>query len=126
MKRFGYWRDPLFLSGCVLYAMNRWLLTPHAASPFLHGQFNDCLIVPCALPLMLWLHRWLGLRADDRFPTFGEVALHVAVWSVLCEVVGPQFMNVTGDVKDVLAYATGGLMAWIWWHRETPLARCAV
>ena len=125
MKRFGYWRDPLFLVGCILYASNRWVLKLHVASPFLHGQFNDCLIVPCALPVMLGLHRWLGLRADDRFPTFQEIAFHVAVWSVLCEVVGPQFMRVTGDAKDVLAYAAGGGVAWLWWQRERLWSRCA-
>ena len=116
MKRFGYWRDPLFVVGCALYGLNRWVLKPHVHSDFLHGQFNDILLIPCALPLVLWLQRQLGLRHHDLPPTLREIAFHLAVWSALFEVVGPHFLRVTGDPLDVLAYAIGGAVAGIWWH----------
>ena len=116
MKRFGYWRDPLFLICCGLYALNRWGVKPHVHSPFLHGQFNDLLLIPCALPLVLWLQRRLGLRKHGAPPTFSEIALHLLVWSVVCEGLGPRFMHTTGDVWDVVAYTAGGLLAWVWWH----------
>lgn len=119
MKRFAYWRDPLFLAACVLYALNRWLVKPHVHSPFLHGQFNDCLLIPCALPLILWLQRQLGLRAQDDFPSAGEIGFHLVVWSVLFEFIGPHLMRVTGDVRDVVAYAIGSFIAWCWWHSWT-------
>ena len=119
MKRFAYWRDPLFLAACVLYALNRWLVKPHVHSPFLHGQFNDCMLIPCALPLILWLQRRFGLRANDDFPSAGEIGFHLVVWSVLFELIGPHLMRVTGDAWDVAAYVVGGLIAWLWWRSRT-------
>jgi hypothetical protein len=116
MKRFGYWRDPLFLAGCAGYVLNRWLVKPHVHSPFLRGQFNDCLLIPCALPLLLWFHRKLGLRPHDGFPTASEIGFHLVVWSVLFEIIGPHLMRVTGDVRDIVAYVAGGLVAWCWWQ----------
>ena len=116
MKRFGYWRDPLFLVGCALYVLNRWAIKPHVHSPFLHGQFNDLLLIPCALPLVLWLQRHLGLRKHDAPPTVSEIVFHLVAWSLLMEVAGPHLMHVTGDPLDVLAYAVGGALAGVWWH----------
>ena len=116
MKRFGYWRDPLCLAACAFYAVNRWLVKPHVHSPFLRGQFNDCLLIPCALPLVLWLQRQLGLRSHDEYPLPGEILFHLVIWSVLCEVIGPHLMRVTGDVRDVAAYTCGALVAWLWWR----------
>ncbi len=118
MKRFGYCRDPLFLLACALYALNRWAVKPHVHSLFLRGQFNDCLLIPCALPPVLWLQRRLGLRREDGFPTGQEIIFHLVVWSVLFEVIGPHIMNVTGDIWDAVAYAAGGLVAWLWWRSQ--------
>lgn len=115
MRRFGYWRDRLFLLGCALYALNRWGVRPHVHSPFLHGQFNDGLLIPCALPLVLWLQRGLRLRGHDEYPSAGEIGFHLVVWSVLFEVIGPHIMRVTGDPLDVVAYAVGGVLAGVWW-----------
>lgn len=119
MKRFRYALDPLCIFGCAVYALNRWLVKPHVDGIFLHGHFNDLWLIPCALPLVLWLHRNLGLRNHDGPPTPGEVGLHLAVWSIICELVGPRlFVHATGDVLDVLAYAVGGLAALAWWQRD--------
>ena len=38
--RFGYMHDPLFLACVVLYALNRLVLKPHLATPFLHEHLN--------------------------------------------------------------------------------------
>lgn len=118
MNRFGYWRDPLFLACSILYAINRWGLKPHLHSKLLHHQFNDLLLIPCALPLVLWAQRRLGLRPHDRFPGWNEIVLHVGVWSIVCEWIGPRLMPATGDWKDVVAYALGGWLAWQWWRRQ--------
>ena len=101
-----------------MYALNRWLLKPHLAVPFLRGQFNDLLLIACALPPMLLLHRKMGLRGHDRMPTLSEVGLHTAVWIVVCEVIGPRFWRGTGDYLDVLAYLAGALLATLCWHRS--------
>jgi hypothetical protein len=125
VKSFRYWRDPLCLSCCALYLLNRWAVKPHSHSVFLRGHFNDLLLIPCALPLLLWLQRKLGLRPHDGPPTAGEIAFHLAIWSVLFEVVGPHVLRVTGDALDVLAYVLGSVVAGIWWHvaaQRTSLA----
>jgi len=118
--RFTYLADPLFVVSCSLYATNRWLikplLSPHEV--FLRGYFNDLLLVPCALPPVLFLHRLLGLRKADHPPTAFEITLHLVVWSIVCEWVGPRFVNsARGDPFDVLAYASGALVSWMVWMR---------
>jgi hypothetical protein len=126
MERFLYCRDPLFLIGCAAYALNRWVLKPHTTNSFLHGYFNDFWLIPCALPPILWLHRRLGLRADDRNPRLSELALHLVFWSVLFEYIGPKIMpHTVGDPLDVLAYTGGAILAGIWWHRRQLTSRFA-
>lgn len=126
MKRFHYCRDPLFIIGCVAYAVNRWIVKPHTANSFLHGYFNDLWLIPCALPPILWLHRRLRLRTDDSYPHLSEIVLHFAFWSVLFEYLGPKLMpHTVGDPLDVLAYAAGAIVAGIWWNRWRLGARIA-
>ncbi|MCX6956162.1 MAG: hypothetical protein NTV51_28845 [Verrucomicrobia bacterium] len=123
MKRFAYARDPLCLLACAGYALNRWALRPvgWAAGPFMRGHFNDLLLIPAALPLLLWLQRRLGLRAADGPPSWREIALHLVVWSVAAEAIAPQLWHhATGDWLDVAAYATGAVVAGCWWHASTP------
>ena len=117
MSRFRYWRDPLCLVCCGLYALNRWVLKPRVHSEFLHSHFNDLLLIPCALPGVLWLQRCLGLRGHDRTPEAGEILFHLVVWSILFEWIGPHLMRVVGDIRDVAAYAVGAAAAWLWWKR---------
>ena len=114
--------DPLFLLTCSLYALNRWVLKPWIHNGFLHDHFNDLLLIPCALPPLLLMQRWLRLRGDDRPPAASEIGLYVVVWSVLFEVVGPWIMPwTTGDAWDVVAYIVGGVLAGLWWQREKLL-----
>lgn len=121
MKRFGYWRDPLFITAAAGYGLNRWWFKPLSAAPFLRGQFNDLLLLPAALPVVLWVQRRLGLRPHDRMPAWSEMLLHLAVWSVICEFIGPHwFHHGTADAWDVVAYTAGGILACLWWHRAAP------
>jgi len=120
MMRFGYLRDPLFLAAAFGYALNRWLLKSVSPSPFLHGHFNDLLLIPAGLPLVLWVQRRAGWRTHDRSPSWGEMLLHLVVWSVICECIGPHWLHHgTSDLWDVVAYASGGVAACLWWHRTT-------
>jgi ubiquinone/menaquinone biosynthesis C-methylase UbiE len=116
VKRFAYVLDPLFLVCCALYAANRWLIKPHVHIAFFHNWFNDVLLIPCALPPLLFLHDFLGLRPRGAWPTAGEIAAHWVGWSILFEGIGPHIMRTTGDPWDVVAYAAGAVMAGIWWH----------
>ena len=125
VKRFAYWLDPLCLICCGFYALNRWIVKPRVHSAFLRGQFDDMLLIPCALPLVLWLQRKLRLRNHDLPPTPAEIFFHLLVWSVLFEVIGPHIMRVTGDPLDVLAYVVGGIAAGLWWNRPTGRSAAA-
>jgi hypothetical protein len=117
VKQFGFCSDGLFLTGCGAYALNRWLLKPHYRSAFLHSYFNDLWLIPCALPLLLYIHKQLALRTDEP-PTLAEVASHLVLWSALFEWWGPKFYpRATGDIWDVACYWVGGLIAWLWWNR---------
>lgn len=117
MKRFAYLADPLCLLACLLYACNRWWLAPHFGGGFLHGYFNDLLLIPAALPLALWLQRRLGYRSDDRPPNWGEIAMHLAVWSITAELIVPRFVaHATADWRDVVAYSFGAAVAGFTWQ----------
>jgi len=119
MLRFRYLRDPLFLIGCTAYALNRWLIKRHVHTGFFHSHFNDCWLIPCALPPVLWLHRRLGLRSHDLPPQVSEILSHLVFWSLLFEWIGPKFVRgTTGDPLDVLAYVFGALLAGLWWQRD--------
>lgn len=118
MKRFAYALDPLCLVACTLYALNRFYLRAHVESAFLHSYFNDLLLIPAALPLALWIQRKLHLRRDDTPPRWSEIGLHLVVWAVAAEFVAPLlFPHTTGDLRDVLAYASGAVLAGCWWQQ---------
>jgi hypothetical protein len=116
VKRFRYALDPLCLVSCVLYAVNRLGIKPHTHVAFFRFWFNDLLLIPCALPLLLQAQRWLKLRPHDHSPSAREVFGHIVLWSALFEVIGPHIMRVTGDWRDVLAYAVGGMVAYALWR----------
>ena len=120
--KFRYLRDEIFLSSVGLYAINRWMIKPHLPTGeiFLRGYFNDLLVIPCALPPLLFIHRLLGLRHTDAPPQAGEIALHLAVWSLFFELLAPLLVvRARGDLWDVVAYATGGMMTWLLWNRRS-------
>jgi hypothetical protein len=120
---FRYLSDRLFVISCWLYALNRWCVKPYVPSPFVRGHLNDLLLIPCALPPILLLQRCLNLRANDAMPTSGEIAFHLAIWSLLFEVIGPHLMrHATGDPLDVVAYLVGGVLGWCWWQRQRLFA----
>jgi hypothetical protein len=128
MKRFRYVFDPLCLSACVLYAVNRFLVKPHVGPGFFHSHFNDLLVIPAALPFLLWANRRLGWRRDDRPPTWREVVAHTFLWAVICEGVGPRIFPRYGvaDWKDVAAYMIGAVAAWAFWNRVLLSKRARV
>ena len=116
MRSFRYCGDPLFLGGCALYALNRWALKPIISAAFLHNWFSDLLLIPCALPPLLWLQSRFGLRPAAGEPSWKEISFYLVIWSLLFEVAGPFVYNrAVGDWRDVIAYVCGGLLAGWWW-----------
>ena len=85
----------------------------------MRNYFNDMLLIPAALPVVLWLQCRLGLRPADLKPQRSEILLHLVVWSVAAEVIAPHlFSRATGDPWDVAAYASGALVAGLIWRLE--------
>jgi hypothetical protein len=116
-SRYRYLKDPVFLCSALLYAVNRWAVKPHTHQWFLNGYFNDLLLIPCALPCVLWLHRQMQIRGNDQPPSWREIGFHLAIWSVLFEIIGPHIMrHTTGDPLDIAAYVAGGLAAGLVWN----------
>ena len=121
MSRFRYLRDPLFVLATGSYLLNCGWFRPLANGGFLHNHFNDLLLIPAALPLVLWIQRLTGLRRHDAPPSWFEVVFHAGVWSVVCEFAGPRWLHAgTADPWDVGAYLAGGLLACLWWRRSRP------
>ncbi|MFT3867808.1 MAG: hypothetical protein QM715_04855 [Nibricoccus sp.] len=117
VTKYRYALDPVCLVACVLYAANRWCLPATFKGPFLRNHFNDSLLIPAALPLVLWVQRKLRLRRSDAKPNGKEVLLHLVIWSVAAEIIGPLlFSHATGDLWDVVAYTSGALVAWLIWN----------
>ena len=118
MRPFRYCLDPVFLASGLLYALNRVCLAPRwgAVAPFLTNHFGDVLLIPCALPILLWLQRLVRLRTHDLPPTPGEIGGTLVLWAVLFEIAFPRFTGRgVGDPLDLLAYASGALLASFAW-----------
>jgi len=129
MKSFGYLQDKLFLSALTIYSFNKLLILPHFNGflrlhalwiwIFMHGHLDDLLLIPAALPVVLWLHRQLGLRNHDEPPGWGEMAGHLIIWSVMCKLVGPRYLHLgVADPWDLLCFAAGGIAACGWWQHS--------
>jgi len=123
VRPFAFYRDGLFWLACTAYSANRWLVKPHVSSAFVRGHLNDVWLIPCALPLVLWLHERCGLRTEGP-PRLAEIAGHVAGWSVPFEWIGPRYLPwTTADAWDVVWYGVGATLGWVWWQRVSRAER---
>lgn len=117
---YSPWRDPVCLGSWALYALNRGFLEARWGDswPFLREHLNDSLLVPAALPLLLWARWKLRLRASDGPPTWKEIWFWTALWALLFEALGPRFLgHSVGDWRDVAAYFAGAMLAGTVWQR---------
>ncbi len=119
MKLYSPLRDPLWLASLALFALNLWWIKPNFAGWFWHGSLNDVLCLPVSMPVCVWVLARLKWR-DGGPPRAPEIALCLLFWSLIFEVLLPQTdvfgRFAAGDPLDVLAYAIGGVVGWIWWH----------
>lgn len=118
----AFLRDPVFLVATGLYATNRWLLVPllPRAPEFFRSHFNDVLLIPAALPVLLAIYTALGLRQGTAPATWRENLAHLALWSLILEWAGPRWLRMgTADPWDVVAYLAGALIAGAIWHRQS-------
>jgi hypothetical protein len=111
-------RDAICWGALVAYTVNRWVVEPRVVSAFIDGHFNDLLLIPAALPWVLQAQSWLGWRPERLPPQPGETLLHLVVWGVVCEGIGPRWLGRgTADGWDVVCYAAGAALAQWWWCR---------
>lgn len=125
---FKYLSDPLFLSSSITYVTNKTLslcTNTHGSgwvSAFLASYLNDLLLVPVAIPIILFFSKTLKLRPQSLPPSMLELAIPVLIWSIAFEVIGPYvFGKGVSDPFDVLAYCFGGFASWLIWRRPAPL-----
>ena len=127
MKSFRYAFDPLCLSACLLYVVNRWLI---ASLPG-NGRFFASTSMICFSflpPFRLFLGFRDGLDSEStmRPPSLAEIFGHLFIWSLISELLGPfVFARSVGDLLDVLAYSAGALAAGVWWNRKSLASRVA-
>ncbi|MBD3375473.1 hypothetical protein GF406_10595 [candidate division KSB1 bacterium] len=118
MKRTDYrlTRDPLFIGSWLLYfglaVAQQWLSVP----PWIAAYGRDVLLVPCVLPLLITALTRMKIRVPSP-PTIIEILLSVLIWSIMFELLGPEFFpHAVADVFDILAYCAGGIIAGFYWH----------
>lgn len=119
-RPFRYVADPVCVGSMVIYAVNRWLLKPYGIGGwFARGYLNDLLCLPLFLPIILGVQRLVRLRMHDGPPHMWEVLQHWVIFSVLFEIIlpqYPQYFRTTADEMDAVAYLAGGLLAWGCWR----------
>jgi len=119
MKPYSPARDALWIGSVALFALNRWWIKPHFSGAFWHSSLNDVLCLPVWMPVCVWLFARLRLR-DFSPPRPLEIAVCLLFWSVVFEVWLPHVSTFgkfsAGDPLDVLAYAGGGFLGWLWWE----------
>ena len=119
-RAYDYWRDPLCLLSWVAYVINRQITRHIWATAFHHFfsyHFDDMLLVPSVLPLLLWGYRKLGLRTDDTPPSNAEILGYLIFWSIFFEWFSPLFLKQgVGDFWDVVVYFVGAGYSWIYWR----------
>ena len=66
---------------------------------------------------MLYFYQWLGLRSGKSEPSWSEISLHLLLWSIFFEWLGPRiFHRGTADWLDVVAYTIGAFGAGLLWN----------
>jgi hypothetical protein len=120
--RFRYLADPVCLAAWLLYALNRLVVKPLSSpATFVHTHFNDLLLVPALLPVVLWLFRRAGVRDHDRPPTRRKLIAHTLAWCVVFEIIGPRLLHRgVSDPVDAACYLAGAAVAGLVWRRLYP------
>lgn len=120
VARFKYLGDPVFLGAASLYLLNRFVLKKGFGGEctLLRNHWDDFLLLPAALPPLLWSFHKLGLRAVPAPPSGAEIIKWTALWSLTFEWVFPYlFHKGTADWKDILCYVGGAILGWGLWRK---------
>ncbi len=119
-RDFKYLQDRLFLGSGVVYLLNLLFISnwQWAGQSIARNFLNDLLLVPVALPLILFSSHILKIRSGSSPPTLLEIFIPTTIWAIAFEFVGPNVFNKgTSDSLDIAAYFLGGCVAWGVWNR---------
>lgn len=114
---YKFLKDKLFIISVILYLINSLTIRMGINNNyFMRNYFNDLLLIPVALPIVLYLIKLFKFR-NDNYPSFSEIFICLIVWSIMFEFVGPKIMNKgTADIYDVLAYSVGAIISYAIWR----------
>ncbi|MBK0403646.1 hypothetical protein I5M27_11665 [Adhaeribacter sp. BT258] len=94
---------------------------------FLNNYLNDLLCLPLVLGTAVFLQRNLVLRQPDYALTGWQIGWVVIYFSVMFEAVIPLLVSrYTADFFDVICYAAGGWLFWVFGNAKgSELVRSA-
>jgi hypothetical protein len=116
MKKYlQYSYAPLALLSLSLYLLNLlYLKGAYHNNVFVTSYFNDILLTPILLPIIIIIEILFKQRYWEVKPTMSEILFWVVVFSVFFEIIIPKFNpRSTGDYMDTLCYLAGGLLFWL-------------
>ncbi len=109
---------PLFLGSAGLFWLEWGLSRAGIYVPYLHAYLADLLCLPVVLTLVLAFRRYVVLGQPTHCLSAGQITLAIIYCSLFFEVWMPRLSErYTGDWRDVLAYALGGLAFARWLNR---------
>lgn len=117
---FRYLKDPLFIACLTAYGLNCGWDRFNPQSRWLNSYLNDVICIPFCVPIMLFVHRRVGLRRHDGPPEASEIVIPLVIWSVVFESLLPHHSawqgKAVGDPVDIVCYAAGALAASLFWR----------
>lgn len=123
--RFGYLKDPLFITFFCLYWVHRGVANLDCSTPFLRSYLNDLLCAGFWVPILVWATKQCRLRSHDGPPSAVEIVIPLLIWSVVFEawpiVIDLLKVPSVADPNDILAYWFGAMVAaafWRWHYRS--------
>ena len=95
------------LNRCVLKAL-------FPANVFLQGYLNDMLLMPCAVPVILFIRGALREREPDAGLCLAEVLAYWALFACAFEYIAPKLIPwAVADPIDAVAYLAGGMALYL-------------
>lgn len=112
-------RDPLFVAAIILYCVNKLMLLRYGlmGGTFFESYLSDILMIPILLPILIWVVSKAGWRDLGTRPTHWEILATLIPVILVCEYIGPIYLRRgVADPLDILAYAAGGFVSWLYWN----------